>query len=392
MADLNPERIFCDPGAAWGTLLKKPRRALPDPLGRKEALFFLRGSTALWQGLRHLNLEPGRRVLFPAYHCGVELEVLRQAGLEIVFYGIDRRLRIDPDEIVRLAGPGMAALYVIHYFGFPHPMEDLLRLCASRGWHLIEDCAQALFARCEGVPAGTLGDLGIFSLHKFLPIPCCGALLVKAAAGRAPGVAAAAPPPGFVLRQAVDLLGRNLAGLAVLNSAPGVRFRKALSGWVRLAATGAAEKHALESGPGPRAFLRRWRDSAAPRLSLELLARLPAEDVASRRRGNFAALLESASGGRRLHPLVEAPAPGACPLFFPVAVPGGAERFVAHCRRRGVAARTLWRGLHPAFPRERFGGASWLRDSTVVLPVHQGLGKGDLALLGALMREWERGR
>jgi dTDP-4-amino-4,6-dideoxygalactose transaminase len=392
MDEFAPTRVFCEPGVPWKSLLQTDAAGLPEPLGRKGIRFFLRGGTALWQGIRLLRLPPGGSVLFPAYHCGVELDVLRQAGLDIVFYGIDRRLRIDPGELRRLAGPRTSALYIIHYFGFPQPVESLRRLCASRGWHLIEDCAQALFTRCNSVPAGTTGDIGIFSIHKFLPLPCCGALFAGRAAGPPPAVATKKPLPGFVARQTIDLLGRDVVRLGIMNASPGLRFRKAASGWIRAATTDTHEKQALQCATGPRTFVHQWRDSAPPRMSRQLLARLPAGDVAPRRRKNFNKLLQSAREGRRLRPLLEALPEGSCPLYFPVVIPNDADRFVAFCHRGGVAAQFLWRGAHPAFPRERFREAAWLRDHIVVMPVHQGLKKKDLDCMATLMHDWERAR
>jgi hypothetical protein len=322
----------------------------------------------------------------------VELDVLRQAGLDIVFYGIDRRLGIDPDELRRLAGPKTCAVYVIHYFGFPQPLEDLQGLCTSRGWHLIEDCAQALFTRCGGVPAGTTGDIGIFSMHKFLPLPCCGALLANKAADPPPGVVSKKPPPGFVARHTIDLLGRDLARLGIMNTSLGLRFRKLASGWIRTATTGVSEKQALQCATGPRTFLHQWRDSGPPRISLRLLARLSADDVVPLRRKNFTALLQTAGEGRRLRPLLENLPPGSCPLFFPVVIADDPDGFVAFCRRAGVLAQALWRGAHPAFPRERFREAAWLREHVVIMPAHQDLGERDLECMRTLLRGWERGR
>ena len=202
---------------------------MAPPLDREGVTFWLRGGSALWQGLKRTGLKRGDAVLFPAYHCGIELDVLRQAGLRCVFYGIDRRLRIDLNEIESVADTGTRALYVIHYFGFSHPAAELRRYCTDKGWVLIEDCAQALFARSGGQPVGTFGDIGIYSLHKFLPIPCCGALIENHGRHRGPVSEGKRPPFGFVLRQTVDWMGRGPSQSALMNSAAGLGLRRAVS-------------------------------------------------------------------------------------------------------------------------------------------------------------------
>ncbi|MFO0768793.1 MAG: GNAT family N-acetyltransferase [Nitrospiraceae bacterium] len=88
-------------------------------------------SNALWQGLRQLGLKPGDRVLFPAYHCGAELDVCVKAELNIAF-DVDPSLSIDWTALHRLVDAGRA-LFVIHYFGFPVELEPA-RGAGNMGW------------------------------------------------------------------------------------------------------------------------------------------------------------------------------------------------------------------------------------------------------------------
>src|SRR5262245_36995149 len=152
---------------------------LPEPFASSKADFYMSGSTALWHGLKLLRLEPHQTILFPAYHCGRELDVIDRSGGRVVFYPVGRDLRVDPDELRRRAGSDTRALYVIHYWGFPQALDSLYQLCVEKGWALIEDCAHALFASAQNRPVGSLGDIAIFSLRKMLPVPGGGALVVN---------------------------------------------------------------------------------------------------------------------------------------------------------------------------------------------------------------------
>src|SRR3954464_527470 len=132
---------------------------------------------AVWDAIQLLGLE-GRKVLVPAYHHGVELETLLAAGVTPVFYRVDAQMRADFAD-ARLKSAGAAALYLIHYAGFPQDMQAARQLSTELGVPLIEDCALSLLSRDGEKPLGSTGDLSVFCLYKTLPVPNGGALLAR---------------------------------------------------------------------------------------------------------------------------------------------------------------------------------------------------------------------
>jgi dTDP-4-amino-4,6-dideoxygalactose transaminase len=369
---------LCFPSLPLGLPLARPG-ALPEPFDRRQAVFCMRGSVALWQALKALRLKAGQSVLFPSYHCGIELDVLRKAGLDVAFYRIGRDLRADPDELRRAARPGAAAVFVIHYFGFAQPLDEVHRLCRERGWALIEDCAQALYTKRLGRTVGTTGDVAIFSLFKSLPLAGGGALLVNNP--DLPRIEPAGRPPRFhVTRQIVRVLGRSVLA----------------SSWMRLASfkrlADGLRQAMRASNATSIAFRLEWAGARMDRLSRRMFRRIPHEEIVRRRRQNFAALLEAAAGCRRLVPLIGRLDDGACPGFFPVTIPDGAASFIEFSRERGLQAEVFWPHLHPDFPADRFPDARWLKEQAVILPVHQGLRDEDLARVREVIAAWERSR
>jgi perosamine synthetase len=382
-------RLLCNPGLR-GIRALGSAKPLPDPLGRADVEFYLRGATALWHGLELLRRGTRRTVLFPAYHCGIELDVLSRAGFRVEFYPVGRDLRIDAGELRRLAGPDTLAVYVIHYFGFPHPLDELQQLCVEKDWVLIEDCAHAMLASRGERPAGTTGDLAIFSLHKLLPVPCGGALVVnRDGLSRSP--ATGAPALGYVAREVFDLFGRDPARSALANLGP-IRQAKAL---VSAKVRGALDRHgrngqSADAAGATESFRKEWEDARLPALSRWMLRRVRPGEVRERRRRNYATLLEAAARCRAIAPLIAELPEGACPGFFPVTVSGDPAEFIRFCRARGVHAFALWSGLHPAFPAGRFPDAAWLKRQVIALPAHQDLDEDDLALLRELITAWSR--
>ena len=259
-------RMFCFPGFPYGILFSSWQHRLPTIFDREGVGFYLRGSAALWHGLKVLQLNPGDTILFPSYHCGIELDVIRKAGFLVAFYRIGRDLSIDIDELRRAEELRPRALYVTHYFGFPHPMGKLRELCDASGWALIEDYAHSLFAESEGRPAGTSGDFAIFSLRKCLPMPFGGALVVNnERLGRSP--ATVAPPSALLLGQIIDLLGRDLNRTALMNLGVTRRLRGSLSELIHRWTLGGSERDASREGGGSLDFLIESKDARIPCLS-----------------------------------------------------------------------------------------------------------------------------
>jgi perosamine synthetase len=64
------------------------------------------------------------------------------------------------------------AILVVHLFGFPVNMDDIMELAALHGLIVIEDCAQAPSATFNGRPVGTFGHMSGFSLNYHKTIHC----------------------------------------------------------------------------------------------------------------------------------------------------------------------------------------------------------------------------
>jgi len=76
----------------------------------------------------------------------------------------------DIEHLKTLINENTKAIIVVHIFGIPSDMDEILELAKERGIYVIEDCAQAPLATYKGKKVGTLGDIGIFSLnyHKHI--------------------------------------------------------------------------------------------------------------------------------------------------------------------------------------------------------------------------------
>ncbi|MGY3040464.1 perosamine synthetase [Rhodanobacter sp. TND4EL1] len=106
-----------------------------------------------------------RRVVVPAFTCPLVAIAVHAAGLELQLCDL-RPDHYDMDPVALRAACDERTLAIIptHLAGRVAAVEDALSVARSVGAYVIEDAAQALGARSDGVSVGMAGDIGFFSL------------------------------------------------------------------------------------------------------------------------------------------------------------------------------------------------------------------------------------
>ncbi len=131
------------------------------------------GTDALVLALRALEIGAGDEVIVPAFTFAATAEAVVLAGATPVFADIEPdTFLIDPASVAALVGPRTRAIVPVHLFGQCARMEPLRELADRSSLYLIEDAAQAIGARWQGLAAGTLGHAAAFS---FFPTKNLGA-------------------------------------------------------------------------------------------------------------------------------------------------------------------------------------------------------------------------
>ena len=122
------------------------------------------GTDALYLALRALDIGPGDEVITSPFTFVATTEAIGMTGATPVFADIDlNTFNLDPAAVENAVTPRTAAILPVHLYGRPAPMRRLLEIARPRGLAVIEDCAQAIGARVDGAPVGSLGDAGCFS-------------------------------------------------------------------------------------------------------------------------------------------------------------------------------------------------------------------------------------
>jgi len=333
------------------------------PFSAPRTHYYYMARNAIWHGLDALGLSPGDGILVPAYHHGVDLEVLLAKGLKPRFFRVDEAMRIDLEDMARSLDPGVKALFVIHYLGFPAPIDAIQAFARTHGLKLIEDCALSLFSKAPQGALGSFGDIGIFCLYKTLPLPHGGTLVLNREGLPAP------PAPtrpdslsslAYIGNRSLDYISLRLDGVG-----------PELASWGRNLAR--ATKRMMRASTVP--ILTNELDTSVIPLGMGGAARYllqrtnPAEVVLARRRNyeHLKSLL--APSVRVIFP--ELPE-GVCPLSLPILV-RDKERVHQELMADGLENVNFWARTRPEVPAERFPEVLFLRRHVLEVPIHQGI-------------------
>lgn len=122
------------------------------------------GTEALHLAIRALDLDPDDEVLAPAFTFIASAGAIALAGAKPAFCDIDPCLfNMDPEDLEKRITSKTRAVVVVHLFGHPAPMDEIMEIARKHNLVVIEDCAQATGAEYKGKKVGTMGDFGCFS-------------------------------------------------------------------------------------------------------------------------------------------------------------------------------------------------------------------------------------
>ena len=112
-----------------------------------------------------LELPKGSEVLVPANTFAASAEAVIRNGLKIVFVDCGEDYTLDIVDLQSKITPQSSAIMVVHLYGQPAKMKEILELAEQYSLKVIEDCAQAHGAEYEGRKVGSFGDIAAFSFY-----------------------------------------------------------------------------------------------------------------------------------------------------------------------------------------------------------------------------------
>ena len=122
------------------------------------------GSDALILALLALEIGPGDEVITTPFTFFASAGSIARVGAKPVFVDIDpQTFNICPHAVKNAITPRTRAIIPVHLFGLSADMNEIHEVASPQQISVIEDAAQAIGARYEGRPVGSLGLMGCFS-------------------------------------------------------------------------------------------------------------------------------------------------------------------------------------------------------------------------------------
>lgn len=153
------------------TWISSKGRFIPEFEGRfadytsvKYAATVCNGTVALHLALVALGIGPGDEVIVPTLTYISSVNAITYTGATPVFVdSLESNWQMDPDDVRRKLSSRTRAIMVVHLYGHPCDMDQLVSIAKENGLFLVEDCAEAFGALYKGVHVGSFGDIATYS-------------------------------------------------------------------------------------------------------------------------------------------------------------------------------------------------------------------------------------
>lgn len=160
---------------AQGEYVEMFERDFASFLGSKHSIATSSGTSALHVALLSLGIKPGDKVITTPFSFIATANAILYAQAVPVFCDIDPKdYNISPQELqdTLKKHPDAKAIIIVHLYGYPARMAELMAIAHKYNLAVIEDCAQAHGASINGKKVGTFGHCGVFSFYPTKNMTC----------------------------------------------------------------------------------------------------------------------------------------------------------------------------------------------------------------------------
>lgn len=137
-----------------------------DLTGAPHAVAVASATAGMHIVLAALGIGPGDEVVTPSMTFASTVNQIALRGATPIFADCDYgTLQVDPADMVRRITDRTRAVVPVHFAGAPADIDPIAAAANPRAIPVIEDAAHAAGTAYKGRPAGSLGDVAIFSFH-----------------------------------------------------------------------------------------------------------------------------------------------------------------------------------------------------------------------------------
>ena len=154
--------------APLGENVNKFVEELANYVGAKCGAALSAGTAAIHMALKALDVKEGDIVFCSSLTFSATANPIIYQNATPVFIDCDRETwNMDPEALKKAFEkyPNPKAVVIVHLYGTPAKMDEIMAICNKHNVPLVEDAAESLGATYKGKQTGTFGKFGIFSFN-----------------------------------------------------------------------------------------------------------------------------------------------------------------------------------------------------------------------------------
>lgn len=142
-------------------------------IGTDYAATVSNGTVAIHLAIIALGIGEGDEVIVPTFTYIASANPIAQAGATPVFVdSLEDTWQMNPYDIRAKITDKTKAIMVVHLYGHPCDMDEIMNMAKEFNLFVIEDCAEAIGSEYKGKKVGSFGDIGCFSFFGNKTITC----------------------------------------------------------------------------------------------------------------------------------------------------------------------------------------------------------------------------
>jgi perosamine synthetase len=149
-----------------GPFIEEFEKGFSSYIGVKHGIANSNGTSALHLAISALGIGKGDHVIVPSLTFISPANAVTYTGAKPIFVDSNPEYWcLEPSRIEEKVTKETKAIIVVHLYGHPCDMTEIMRIAEDRNLLVIEDCAEAHGAEYRGVKVGSFGAISCFSFY-----------------------------------------------------------------------------------------------------------------------------------------------------------------------------------------------------------------------------------
>jgi len=171
LLDGNEKKYLCECiDSGWisseGPLVKEFEQKMSAAVNRGYGIAVSNGTAALEIAVQALGIGEGDEVIMPAFTIiSCAMAVTKQRAVPVLVDSDIHTWNMKVDEIEAKITPKTKAIMIVHLYGLPAEVDQILALAKKYDLKVIEDAAEMHGQTYKGQPCGSFGDISTFSFY-----------------------------------------------------------------------------------------------------------------------------------------------------------------------------------------------------------------------------------